>query len=305
MAISTCQRNTLAKQLEGVSTLRIFLVAQSGKVVDVKYTIKQLATNKPYRDAVVYKMHGDSEHASDAVLVRDDYERYHVKMTPFITTLSGDLISKTFPFLGFSFTDPNLEYILSRVRIQYGQDQRQHHCLLRKVQPDKVEERAEFEYRERKQKLFAGELLRVGIKVTYIDEYEEITEILRAIDQRYKSRTVFVSGAAHEYGKWGRDESEQFVHRLSAAISKGHFRVISGFGLGIGSAVISGVVEQTVMAGGRIDSNKLILRPFPQTQSGKTPLNELWHEYRKDMLNHAGVAIFLFGNKLGRVNTTI
>jgi hypothetical protein len=42
MAISTCQRNTLAKQLEGVSTLRIFLVAQSGKVVDVKYTIKQL-----------------------------------------------------------------------------------------------------------------------------------------------------------------------------------------------------------------------------------------------------------------------
>lgn len=271
---------------------------QNGKIVDVKYTIKQLATNKPYRDAAVYKMHGDSEHPSEAVLIRDDYERYHVKMSPFITALSGDLISKTFLFLGFSFTDPNLEYILSRVRIQYGHDQRQHHCLLRKVQLEKGEERADFEYRERKQKLFVSELLRVGIKVTYIDDYEEITHILQAIEYRYKSRTVFISGAAHDYGPWGRDKSEQFVYRLSAAISKRHFRVVTGFGLGIGSAVVSGVIEQTVMSGGRLDSNKLMFRPFPQTQSGETPLKELWHEYRKDMLNHAGVAIFLFGNKL-------
>jgi hypothetical protein len=268
------------------------------KVPDTKYTTKQLATTRPKRDAIVYKMHGDVEHPSDAVLIRDDYERYHVKMQPFITALSGDLIAKTFLFLGFSFTDPNLEYILSRVRIQFDKDQRQHYCILRKASRAQNEDLADFEYRQRKEELFKGELLRVGIKAIYVDQFSEITEILRAIEQRHKKKTIFISGAAHDYSPWTKAESEQFVYNLSKAISKEQYRVISGFGLGIGSAVITGVLEQTIMNGGRLDSDQLILRPFPQSQSGKKPLKELWTEYRQSMLAHAGIAIFLFGNKL-------
>lgn len=270
----------------------------NGKIADVKYTVKQLATTKSNRDAVVYKMHGDATHPADAVLIRDDYERYHIKMQPFITALSGDLVSKTFLFLGFSFTDPNLEYILSRVRIHYGRDQRQHHCILRRAKQYKKEDLADFEYRQRKEQLFAGELLRVGIKTTYVDEFEEITEILKAIEYKHKRRTIFISGAAHDYSPWGQAESERFVYELSRLINKEKFRVISGFGLGVGSAVISGVLEQTIMEGGRLDSEQLVLRPFPQTQSGMRPLAELWREYRHTMLDHAGIAIFLFGNKL-------
>jgi len=270
----------------------------SGKIADVKYTIKQLATTRSNRDAVVYKMHGDATHPADAVLIRDDYERYHVKMQPFITALSGDLVSKTFLFLGFSFTDPNLEYILSRVRIHYGRDQRQHHCILRRAKQDENEELADFEYRQRKEQLFAGELLRVGIKTTYVDDFGEITEILKAVEDKHKRRTIFISGAAHDYAPWSQAESERFVYELSRAINREKFRVISGFGLGVGSAVISGVLEQTIMDGGRLDSEQLVLRPFPQTQSGKRPLAELWREYRHTMLDHAGIAIFLFGNKL-------
>ncbi|MBA1204166.1 hypothetical protein G7009_20820 [Pseudomonas capeferrum] len=271
---------------------------ENEKVADVKHTVKQLATTKPKRDAVVYKMHGDVEHASEAVLIRDDYERYHVKMQPYITALSGDLISKTFLFLGFSFTDPNLDYILSRVRIQYAKHQRQHHCILRKVSQGKDEDQADFEYRLRKEELFKQELLRFGIKAVYVDDFKEITAILEEIEHRHKRKTIFISGAAHDYSPWSQGESEHFVHDLSKEISKAGFRVISGFGLGIGSAVISGVIEQTIMNGHRLDSDQLILRPFPQSQSGDRPLKELWTEYRRDMLAHAGIAIFLFGNKV-------
>lgn len=271
---------------------------ENEKVADVKHTVKQLATTKPKRDAVVYKMHGDVEHASEAVLIRDDYERYHVKMQPYITALSGDLISKTFLFLGFSFTDPNLDYILSRVRIQYAKHQRQHHCILRKVSQRKDEDQADFEYRLRKEELFKQELLRFGIKAVYVDDFKEITAILEEIEHRHKRKTIFISGAAHDYSPWSQGESEHFVHDLSKEISKAGFRVISGFGLGIGSAVISGVIEQTIMNGHRLDSDQLILRPFPQSQSGDRLLNELWTEYRRDMLAHAGIAIFLFGNKV-------
>jgi len=278
---------------------------RNGKVPDVKYTNKQLATTRPKRDAVVYKMHGDVDHSSEAVLIRDDYERYHVKMQPFITALSGDLIAKTFLFLGFSFTDPNLEYILSRVRIQFAQDQRQHYCILRKASRLEGEDLAEFEYRQRKEDLFKHELLRVGIKAVYVDEFSEITDILREIERRHKRKTIFISGAAHDYSPWTESEAEQFVYKLSKAISKEHYRVISGFGLGVGSAVISGVLEQTIMNGGRLDNDQLVLRPFPQSQSGERSLPELWTEYRRNMLAHAGVALFLFGNKLDRSGAVV
>ncbi|WP_340146381.1 SIR2 family protein [Pseudomonas poae] len=273
-------------------------LGENEKVADVKHTVKQLATTKPKRDAVVYKMHGDVEHASEAVLIRDDYERYHVKMQPYITALSGDLIAKTFLFLGFSFTDPNLDYILSRVRIQYAKHQRQHYCILRKVSQEKDEPQADFEYRVRKEELFKQELLRFGIKAVYVDDFKEITAILQEIEHRHKRKTIFISGAAHDYRPWTESESTHFVYKLSKAISKEQYRVISGFGLGIGSAVISGVIEQTLMNGHRLDSDQLILRPFPQSQSGERPLKELWTEYRRDMLAHTGIALFLFGNKL-------
>lgn len=273
-------------------------IQDSGKTPDVKYTKKQLAFTKPKRDVVIYKMHGDVGHPGDAVLTRDDYEKYHVNMQPYITALSGDLVSKTFLFLGFSFTDPNLEYILSRVRVYYGQDQRQHHCILKQVHRDEKESEADFEYRQRKQALFVQELLRVGIKTTFVAEYCEITSILQAVEARFKQRTIFISGAAHEYGNWPADQAQTFIHDLSIDIAKLSYRVVSGFGLGVGSAVITGVLEHTYMKGGRLDNDQLLLRPFPQSQPGGAPMKDLWTSYRKDMIQRAGVAIFLFGNKI-------
>jgi hypothetical protein len=273
-------------------------LVDDGKVPDIKYTKEHLATTRPHRDAIVYKMHGDAAHPDKAILIRDDYERYHIKMAPFITALSGDLVSKTFLFLGFSFTDPNLEYILSRVRVYYDNNQRQHHCILRRVVKAADESQADFEYRQRKEELFSGELLRVGIKATYIDDFPQITEILRVLESRHKRKTVFISGAAHDYSPWSQPEAEQFVYQLSRMIAREKFRVISGFGLGIGSAVISGVLEETYMTGGRLDNDELVLRPFPQTQPGERSRKELWTAYRNSMLDYAGVAIFLFGNKL-------
>jgi hypothetical protein len=108
-------------------------LTSAGKIPDTKHQNPQLNYTKPNRDAIVYKMHGDIDRPDEAILTKDDYESYHVKMQPFLNALSGDLISKTFLFLGFSFTDPNLDYILSRVRIAHSKNQRQHFCIQRKV----------------------------------------------------------------------------------------------------------------------------------------------------------------------------
>src|SRR5260370_19635412 len=106
---------------------------EAKKVPDVKYALKQLSVTRPDRDVVVYKMHGDIDNPADAIISKDDYEAYPLKMGAFVSALRGDLVEKTFLFLGFSFTDPNIDYILSHLRVQYEQNQRHHYCLHRKV----------------------------------------------------------------------------------------------------------------------------------------------------------------------------
>ena len=85
---------------------------------------------------------------------------------------------------------------------------------------------------------------------------------------------------------------------MSKDIAATQCKVVSGFGLGVGSSVIAGVLEQIYMKGGRLDHDQLILRPFPQYQVGAKPLPQVWTEYREDMVNRAGIAIFVFGNKV-------
>lgn len=68
---------------------------------------------------------------------------------------------------------------------------------------------------------------------------------------------------------------------------------MTGFGLGIGSSVISGSVEYLLKHRLKINEDHLILRPFPQNQEGKA----LWTHLREDMISYAGISIFLFGNK--------
>lgn len=265
----------------------------AGKVVDIKHCIGQLPISIHKRDAVVYKMHGDASLPDQTVLIKDDYEKFHLTRNDFFTALRGDLLTKRFLFLGFSFSDPNIDYILSRIRSSYNENQKEHFCILRKVQQLPEENQADFEYRKRKQELFINDLKRVGISVLLVNQYEEITEILREVEQAQKRKTIFISGAAEDYSPYSQQDVEEFVSSLSQEILKLGYRIVTGFGLGIGSSVISGSIKYLTEQNLKIDEDYLILRPFPQNKEGK----ELWSAWREDMISYAGISIFLFGNK--------
>lgn len=265
------------------------------KIPDVKHDKRQLAVTMPKRDATVYKMHGDASHPDDAVIIKDDYERYHIDREPFITALSGDLVSKTFLFLGFSFTDPNLDYIFSRIRANFAKHQRQHFCFMKTIKGAG----ANAVYKRRKQELFINDLRRFNIKTLLVDKYSEITRILRTIESIYKRKTVFISGSAVQYGvgKWKEKESQNLIHNLAKKLIGNDYRLVSGFGLGVGSFVVNGALSEIYSQKHRSSKEQLVLRPFPQNKTGKKDLSQMWKEYRQEMIPEAGVAIFLFGNK--------
>jgi Sir2- and TIR-associating SLOG family/SIR2-like domain len=272
-------------------------LVEAKKVPDVKYTLKQLAVTKLDRDAVVYKMHGDVDHASDVVISKDDYEAYPIKMGAFVSALRGDLIERTFLFLGFSFTDPNIDYILSRVRVQYEQHQRHHYCIQKKVSLDEGETEESFKYRELKQHYFISDLKRFGIQTVLVEDYPAITALLQKVASQYKRRSVLVSGAAEAYGAWSKEDAESFLYKLSNLLASRKNRIITGFGLGVGSAVINGALSYLDAAGKTATDEEIVMRPFPQVATPGKSLADEWTAYRAAMIDYAGIAIFVFGNK--------
>lgn len=274
---------------------------EAKKIPDVKYNTKQLSHTKPKRDAIVYKMHGDKNHPSETVIIKEDYEMYFRKYAPFITALNGDLITKTFLFVGFSFTDPNLDYILSRIKVEYGSDnQRTHYAIIKEVDRKKEDSQADYEYNVRKQELFIEDLKRYNIQVLEINDYNEVTKILYGMEKCINRKNIFISGSADSYGDWDKDEAASFIHHLSKILIQKDFNIISGFGLGVGSFVITGALEEIYMHNCNINNDRLLLRPFPQGIVNDETRVKLWTNYRKDMISRSGISIFIFGNKTNR-----
>lgn len=225
---------------------------------------------------------------------KDAYANSHA---PFVTALTGELVERTFLFLGFSFTDPNLDYVLARVRSRFEKNQRQHFCITKTRSKLPGETEDEFAYAKVRQELVTQDLLRFNIKTVAVEEYSEVTELLRTVANRFRQRTVFISGSAADYAPWGQTATENFLVRLSAALIDRDCRITSGFGLGIGSAVVTGAVEQIYSTIQRSIDSHLLLRPFPEGIQDPAERQKVFSRYRDELVSNAGIAIFVMGNK--------
>jgi predicted Rossmann-fold nucleotide-binding protein len=141
----------------------------------------------------VNKMHGSIEAADEIVLTRDEYERYPNTRPRFWRLLQAQFLTKTFLFLGFGFTDPNLELVFQLVRLHASDIPREHFAIMKRpIDPD-------HEKTVRQQRLFElrlKELRRVGVHVVVVDRYEEIDEILGKLVARCRPPQVMISGSA-------------------------------------------------------------------------------------------------------------
>jgi len=261
---------------------------EQGKTPDIKKAQSDLTVNLPKRDAIIYKMHGDIETVSETVLTKHEYEDYNKKRELFSNAFKSDYVSRTFLFIGFSFTDPNLDYLISRIRTTLGQN----------IKPDYYFIKKETDIRsQRRQELRVNSLKKYGLNPLFVDDYAELAVVLKEVESRFLRTTILISGSAEDYGSFGEKRAIELLHELSKSLSNNSYKILTGFGWGVGSAVINGVLDNMESERNQNMDNYLIMRPFPQFESKGKKLKELWSDYRKRFIPLAGIAIFVFGNK--------
>lgn len=271
----------------------------NNRKADVKITDANLATNKYDRDAVVYKMHGDTSSPEKAVITKDDYETYNETHSLFTTALKGDLVSKTFLFIGFSFEDPNLDHILAQIKILLGENTREHYCFLKKIDRDSYDNELEYKTDEIRQNLRVEDLKRYGIYSVLLNSYDEIPEILSEIEKLYLNKKIFISGSISSYDDyWSEEKVNKLCYELSKQLVVKDYKVISGFGLGVGSSIINGALYEIYKSKFKHINEHLSLHPFPQVSDGNMTLKEMWTKNRNSIISDSGICVFLFGNKI-------
>lgn len=242
-------------------------------------------------------MHGDINHPSDVIITRSDFERYHSTHEQFINALTGDLTTKMMLFLGLSFTDPNLFYVLSRLKTRFDKSGRPHYAIMKNFSRDEFESDEDFNYATLRQSLFVNDLRRYDITTLMVNGHNEVSDVLEEIDYIYRRQTIFISGSAHEYGSLGYDGTAKLLEDIIEDQFSNGRRIISGYGLGLGDMIVGAAVRKFNSINSKSLDERLLIRPFPQYFESEVERRSTWTKYRQDMVSRSGIALFILGNK--------
>lgn len=267
------------------------------KKVDVKILQNNLSINIPDNDAVVYKFHGDILFPSEAVLTKDDYEIFNITHNLFITSLQGDLISKTFIFIGYSFNDPNFLQVLSKIRILLGENSRMHYFFTKKITRSDFKNKNEYLYAHLKRKLFLKDLLRYGIQSVEIENYSDIPQIFECIKRLYLTNSIFISGSCRNYGNWNQTDAYELLYNTGYQLVKNGFKISTGLIEGVGPQLVNGAL--TAIGEMNLNIEKVLsIKTLPLIKGSDAHIKySAKKKFQDNMISQAGIVIFFFGNQ--------
>ena len=92
---------------------------------------------------------------------------------------------------------------------------------------------------------------------------------------------------------------DSFISDLTSSLVEKENQIVSGYGLGVGSAVITACLRTAYEKYSASSSSKyLIMHPFPRNIANMAEKERLWKSYREEMCDESGIQIVLFGRKI-------
>lgn len=177
----------------------------AGIELDLLREDDDLTTSKPVTRRL-YKMHGsvESETASEHLIIsRDDFEHYPHTHPRFWHLLRAHFLTRSFLFVGFSLTDPNIREIFKMVRLSTPDVQRGHFAVMK--QPGEGDgRRAELQRRD---------LARVGVRIAEVESHADVDAVLARLNSRCRPPRLYISGS-DKYDGVDADRLASFTHAL-------------------------------------------------------------------------------------------
>lgn len=260
---------------------------------------KDLALKVAPGAARLFKMHGSIDRLDDIVISTDDYELYRKNRGAFLPLLQAHLSSMSMLFVGLSLTDPNVRHVLSLIRESFSEAPPEHFAILKPPKVDEFKSQDEFRARLAQHNLWAKDLSRYGLVSVEVDDYDEVPTLLREVERRVASKRVWVSGSwPLESATDDTSRIYAFAEALGQLIGESNRNLVTGSGLLVSPAVVSGFLGALRTNAGWDIDRRLIALPFPQPISRRSPDRSQWTALRSEMARLAGVSIFLGGLKL-------
>lgn len=254
-----------------------------GKITNVISKESDLICNDLNKNINIFKMNGDIRDISNAVITKSDLEKYEELHDYFLAFFKRELITKTFLFLGYSFSDSLVLPCISELDRAFVGNQPHHYTILKKSDSKDF-----IRFLEDLEK-------RYKIEVLLIDDYSEISTIIQEINFYTNQKNVFISGSYEGNDSEKLYEIDNLCKSLTNILYKNEFTIINGYGFKVGYYIASQatklMIEENV-----VDLKKhLLMYPFDEhlSNSEKT-------KHREYMISKANISIFMYGS--GNIN---
>lgn len=262
--------------------------------LELNYQNKGILTNKVFKDPDfsnvdlykrinIFKMNGDVSSLDSIVATQSDFEAYTDNHRVMLMFFKRELISNTFLFIGYSFTDHLVLDCLSEIARYLGESSNYHYTIMKNDRDNPY-----FKY-------FVEDLeKRYHIKVLLVDNYEEIPDVLADLNNRIRCKRVFFSGAFSICDQTIEEYSHRFSRNVASSILAADYRIVNGIGRRFGTHLIGYATEYLVKEGIKDIERHLIIRPFVAYDGDADKKKRL---EREKIISQCGATIFIFGEQ--------
>ncbi len=231
----------------------------------------------------LFKINGSYNDPKTIVVTKEDFINYRKSHEAYLILLKRELLCHSFLFLGCSFDDDILRIcikdILNCIENSKENYATNHFAIIVEKNPEKLE-------------FISKDLSQYyNIKCLNVTNVCQAYRIAYGISCKVKFNSIFVSGAKN-YVRHSVEENigKKVCQNLVESFMKlknSPFKFISGMGMSIGH-FISGTIKQKCI--GKNINRYLQMEPFPFTSQEDN------QKHRENMINKAGIFIFLFGD---------
>lgn len=264
------------------------------ETIESNYKKRNILINKVFRDSDfsnidiskrinVIKMNGDITNPEGIVATQSDYERYVDTHRIMLMFFKRELISSTFLFVGYSFMDHLVLDCISEIERYLGQSTTYHYTIMKNKQTEPY-----FKY-------FINDLeQRYHIRVLLVDDYQDIPLVLSKLNDKIRSKRVFISGAFSAYDAELEEYSHELSRSLTSSLLSNDYRIVNGIGRRFGTHLIGYANEYLAKQGIKNVEKHLVVKPFVGHESDAAQKKK---QLREQVIGQCGASIFVFGDE--------